>query len=135
MASRVVHFDISANDPEKLKKFYEEAFGWEIKKWEGEDEMGGMNYWLIKTGPKEEMGIDGGMLLRSDNPKTGQDKAFVNTIGVSDIDEAISKVKAAGGKIMMEKSEMKGIGWFASAQDSEGNNFNLMQATGNMEEM
>lgn len=130
MANRIVHFDISASDPERAKKFYQDAFGWEINKWEGEDaeaEMEGMNYYLIKTGPKDEPGINGGMLLREENPQTGQEKAFTCTISVPDIDEAIEKVKAAGGKITMEKNEMKGVGWFAGAEDSEGNFINLMQ--------
>jgi uncharacterized protein len=134
MANRIVHFDISANDAGRAKKFYEDAFGWEIKKWESDD-MEGMSYYLVKTGPKEEMGINGGMVLRSENPKTGQEKGFTCTVGVSDIDEAIEKVKAAGGKITMEKMEMKGVGWFAAAEDTEGNFINLMQASPDMPEM
>lgn len=31
---RVQHFEISANDPEKLAAFYEKVFGWKITKWE-----------------------------------------------------------------------------------------------------
>ena len=128
MANRIVHFDISADDAERVMKFYQEAFGWEFNKIES-PEMEGMSYYLIKTGPKEEPGIDGGMILRSENPKTGQEKAFTCTIGVSDIDEAIEKVKDAGGKITMDKEEMKGVGWFAGGEDSEGNFINLMQAS------
>lgn len=128
MSNRIVHFDISAENVERAKKFYQDAFGWEINKWESDD-MEGMSYYLIKTGPKEEEGINGGMILRKENPKTGQEKAFTCTIGVSDIDEAIQKVKDAGGKITMDKMEMKGVGWFAAAEDSEGNFINLMQAS------
>lgn len=134
MANKVVHFDISADDTERAEKFYKDAFGWEFKKYEGE-EMGGMTYILVKTGPKDEPGIGGGMMLRKENPKTGQEKAFICTIGVSDIDEAISKVKDAGGKITMEKTEMKGVGWFAAAEDTEGNFINIMQASPDMMEM
>lgn len=33
--NRVVHFEISADDPTRAVNFYTNAFGWEIKKWEG----------------------------------------------------------------------------------------------------
>lgn len=135
MANRVVHFDISAQDIERAKKFYETAFGWEINKYEGEEDIEGMTYLLVKTGSKDETGINGGMMLRSENPNTGQEKAFICTIDVPDIDQAIEKVKAAGGKITMEKTEMKGIGWFAAAEDSEGNFINLMQGSPDTMEM
>lgn len=52
---RVQHFEISANDPEKVASFYEKVFGWKVTKWEGPVE-----YWLVETGETEEPGIDGG---------------------------------------------------------------------------
>ena len=52
---RVVHFEIHATDPERAVKFYTTAFGWEMHKWEGPAE-----YWLIRTGPADQRGIDGG---------------------------------------------------------------------------
>jgi len=127
--NRVVHFDIQADDVERAIKFYKNAFGWEIKKWEGE----GMPYWLIMTG-KEQPGIDGGLMAR---PKEDKDKMsiFYSTIGVMDIDKAMADVKANGGEIIMDKMELKGVGWFASAKDTEGNRFSLMQADPNMKMM
>jgi predicted enzyme related to lactoylglutathione lyase len=32
---RVQHFEISANDPEKVAAFFENVFGWKVTKWEG----------------------------------------------------------------------------------------------------
>ena len=42
---RVVHFEISADDPERVVNFYKDAFGWNINKWEAP-----MDYWLVQTG-------------------------------------------------------------------------------------
>lgn len=56
---RVVHFEIHADDPERAAAFYSSVFGWEIMKWDGP-----FDYWLVRTGPREEMGIDGGILRR-----------------------------------------------------------------------
>jgi len=52
--TRVVHFEIHADDPERAAAFYRSVFGWEIRKWDGP-----FDYWLVMTGPREEMGIDG----------------------------------------------------------------------------
>jgi uncharacterized protein len=125
---RIIHFDIKADNPERAIAFYKKAFGWSFDKWEG----GAMEYWLVGTGPKEEPGINGG-LARPMQPRTCNDPhGFDCTISVESIDDAIEKVKAAGGTITMEKSELPGVGWFAACLDTEGNNFSLMQPDPNM---
>src|SRR5512138_3882680 len=121
MANRVVHFEFAAEDSERARKFYEKTFGWEIKQWEGTD------HWMIKTGPEEVPGIDGSMMLRAENPKTGQEKAYFCTISVDDIDGAMTTIKTSGGKIIVEKIKLDGVGWLAAAEDTEGNKFGLMQ--------
>jgi len=119
---RVVHFEISVDDTKRAVAFYKEAFGWKIDKWGG-----GMEYWLIKTGEKGEPGIDGAIMPREkDFPPT------VNTIAVDDLDKAIKKVKAAGGKQVSDKTEIPKIGWFCYCVDTEGNRFGILQSTGMM---
>ena len=54
MASRVTHFEIPSDNPEKAAQFYTAAFGWQIQKWGGPQE-----YWLVHTGDGQP-GIDGG---------------------------------------------------------------------------
>jgi hypothetical protein len=126
MGNRVISFEIGAEDGPRAKKFYQSVFGWEFKKWEGK-EADDMTGWMIKTGSEEEPGIEGVLLLRSQNPKTGQEKAFFCTIGVDNLDAAIEKIKQAGGKIM-ETLEDEDMGRFASAEDSEGNKFGIMES-------
>ena len=124
--SRVVHFDFQVDNAERAKKFYEKVFGWKVEQVMKKEESGMMDYWLIKTG--EGMGIDGGMYSR---PAEKEDKfyRYNATVDVADIDKAIEQVKANGGTIEMEKSELKGVGFFASVKDTEGNQFALMQST------
>lgn len=112
---RVVHFDISADRPERAIKFYSEVFGWKIQKWEGP-----MDYWLIHTG--EGPGIDGGLGKRL----SPSDSTAV-AIGVPSVDEHQAKIEKSGGKIVMPKMAIPGIGWFASCQDTEGNVFVIIQ--------
>ena len=115
--SRVVHFELPADDPERAIAFYENAFGWKFNKWEGP-----MEYWLISTGPESEPGIDGGLARRSD-PATGTE----NTIDVASVDEAVTRIEANGGKVLRPKSAVPGVGWLAYCQDTEGNTFGIMQ--------
>ncbi|MEI7833794.1 MAG: VOC family protein, partial [bacterium] len=72
-------------------------------------------------GDPQEPGIDGGMALRS------QSMGSTITVGVTSVDESIAKVVAAGGKILMPKNPIPGVGYFASCQDSEGNAFGIME--------
>jgi predicted enzyme related to lactoylglutathione lyase len=116
--SRVVHFEIPADDPERAIKFYEDAFGWKFEKWEGL-----MEYWLVMTGPEDEPGIDGGLARRED-PETRVE----NTIDVASVDEAIAKVETVGGKVIRPKSAVPGVGWLAYCEDTEGNRFGIMQS-------
>lgn len=112
---RVVHFEFAAKDPERAAKFYGDVFGWKIEKWQGD-----FDYWLIMTGDPNEPGIDGGM-MKGDVPKT------TNTVDVPSIDEYVQKIEANGGKIVMPKSVIPGVGYFAGVEDTEGNLFSIMQ--------
>ncbi|HSX33466.1 MAG TPA: VOC family protein [Candidatus Saccharimonadales bacterium] len=112
---RVIHFEISADDVERAKKFYE-IFGWKIE----DAHMPGGEYWLAKTGSGD--GIDGAIMPRSYNTQ-----AIINTIEVDNLDEMIEKVKAAGGKITRDKDTIPGVGDFVYGEDSEGNVFGMLQ--------
>lgn len=116
--SRVVHFELPADDPDRAIEFYSKVFGWSFDKWEGP-----MEYWLITTGPEGEPGIDGGLARRED-PATRTE----NTVDVESIDEAIAKVEANGGNVIRPKGAVPGVGWLAYCEDTEGNRFGLMQS-------
>jgi predicted enzyme related to lactoylglutathione lyase len=126
MNQRVIHFEIQADDIERAKNFYEKTLGWKISKFESTDQDMPMDYWMVETG--EGPGISGGMYQR---PKEADKKYFLYdcTVQVENLDKAMEAVRANGGEITMEKSEIKDVGWFASAKDTEGNKFGLMQPT------
>lgn len=122
--SRVIHFEIHADQPDRAVKFYTDCFDWTFTKWAGE-----WDYWLIKTGPATEEGIDGGLLKRrGTGPLDGQPvNAFCCTIDVINLDESLTKVLAAGGTLALPKMPIPGSGWLAYAKDTEGNIFGMMQ--------
>ncbi|MFX1605064.1 MAG: VOC family protein [Promethearchaeota archaeon] len=115
---RVVHFEIIADHAERAIKFYENAFGWKIEKWDGP-----MDYWLIMTGDPETSGIDGGMGLRQSDEDT-----TVNTIDVESVDETVKKIEENGGEIVRHKSAVPGVGWLIYFKDTEGNLWGAMES-------
>jgi uncharacterized protein len=108
--NRFIHFELATDDPEKTAAFYREVFGWDIQKWEGPVE-----YWLVNSGDPSTPGINGGLMETS-----GEFRGTINTIGVPDIDEAIAKVKANGGEIVLEKNAIPGVGYQAYFEDNMG---------------
>lgn len=115
---RPVHFELPADQPERLIAFYEKAFGWKFTKWDGP-----MPYWMVSTGSgADEPGIDGGV-----TPRAHPGQTVANTIAVANLDEAIAAVIEAGGTITVPRMPIPGIGWLAYFNDTEGNPGGLMQ--------
>jgi len=120
--SRVVHFEIHAENPQRAIKFYETVLGWQFSQW------GGQDYWLITTGPKDQPGIDGGLVPRRGLIDGEAVIAYVCTVDVSSLDETITAVEANGGAIALPKMPVPTVGWLAYFKDTEGNIFGAMQA-------
>jgi predicted enzyme related to lactoylglutathione lyase len=120
----IAHFEIPADDVERLRKFYATVFGWKIEKWPGPSE-----YWTITTVPVNEKGelvrpgVNGG-LMKKQNP---QHKP-TNYILVESVDDYTQKIQKLGGKIITPKSEVPGVCWWAQAADPEGNEFAIMES-------
>ena len=114
---RVIHFEIPADDPERAVDFYKKVFGWKIDKWGGP-----VNYWLVTTGEEKEPGINGAITEKSENVP-----ATTNTISVPSFDEAVKKIAEAGGKVLMPKMAVPGVGYMTYCKDTEGNVFGIMQ--------
>ncbi len=119
---RVVHFEIYTDDPEAVRPFYQDIFGWKIEKFQGPVE-----YWLVTTGDDKEPGINGGLT----RPREGQSPGTLNTIGVSSLDRTIKDIERRGGKICVPKMSIPKIGWLAYAQDPAGNVFGIIEPDNN----
>ncbi|HEX8635429.1 MAG TPA: VOC family protein [Pyrinomonadaceae bacterium] len=118
---RVIHFELCADDPERAVKFYDEVFGWKTQLWDGPQ-----SYWLLETGDGNQPGINGGLMKRSDNPLPTTSSA-TNTIDVPSVDDYTRKITEHGGKVVMPKGTVPGIGYIAYCEDTEGNLFGIMQ--------
>ncbi|HET6779915.1 MAG TPA: VOC family protein [Nitrososphaera sp.] len=114
---RPIHFDLTVDNPERAMKFYKDIFGWKFEKWNGP-----MEYWMATTGDEKEPGINGGLSKRGESGMPN-----MNTIGVSSVDKFSKMVQDEGGKVLMPKSPIPGMGWFATCQDTEGNTFGIIE--------
>jgi predicted enzyme related to lactoylglutathione lyase len=114
---RVVHFEITADSPERAIAFYEAVFEWKTQKWDGP-----IDYWLTTTGEDDAPGINGAIKHRAE-----PQQAVINTIDVPSIDEFTPKIKEAGGEVVMPKTEIPGVGFHAYCKDTEGNIIGLFE--------
>lgn len=80
---------------------------------------------MVTTGADGAPGINGGLM------KNTQVKTTTNTIGVESVDAAVDKVTKAGGKLVMPKTPIPTVGYFAYLTDTEGNLFGVMQPDAN----
>ena len=124
--SRLVHFEIQADDVERAKAFYAAAFGWEFQDWSGAT---GTTYWGIVTGPDDQPGINGGLQQRpAPAPELGQGtNAYVCTMQVDDYDESERRILDAGGQVALPKMALTGMAWQGYYIDPEGNTFGIHQ--------
>lgn len=133
----VVHFEMGYFDGDRIKKFYESAFGWNLMQMGAE--MG--NYILAQTAETDEKGmvktpgtINGGFYQKAESPMSHAPSVV---IAVQDINATIKNIEASGGKIlgaMNEKGEqtmepvmIPGVGLWVSFQDTEDNRVSILQ--------
>lgn len=114
--AKVVHFEIPAANPETIMKFFNSTFGWNFM------QFGTEPYWLTAAGEEKEMGIGGAIMERRD-PK----QPMVNSIAVSSIDDIAPIIEQNGGKIVVQKMAIPGMGYLAYFTDPEGNIHGLWQ--------
>lgn len=129
----IVHFEIPSDNLERTKKFYTDLFGWKIEKMPG---TGQREYWTFTTttndkggsnnGGGEQRTVSGGMLER----QMPQEPIMIY-IGVDSVTEYSNKVERLGGKVIKQKTEVPGYGWFAICTDTENNGFALWEANTN----
>jgi predicted enzyme related to lactoylglutathione lyase len=123
MDHTIVHFEIPAIDLDKLKRFYEEIFGWKIMQ-----APSPLDYWVIQTVPIDingaplRQGVNGGMYT-----KTQAEAKPINYFAVESISDYLAKIVKLGGKVVSPKQEVPNGGWVAAAEDPEGNQFALIQ--------
>jgi hypothetical protein len=108
----IIHLEIPAADRKGAASFYNELFGWESEHMPEE-----WRYTTFKTG-----NVGGGFPDVSEGYQPGDVTFYV---GSGDIDADLRHAEALGGKTLVPRTEIPGMGWFAIFTDPTGNRVGL----------
>jgi predicted enzyme related to lactoylglutathione lyase len=95
----IAFFEFYSNDTLASKKFLENVFGWQMAK----SNVGGVDIWTFDAGN----GPEGHMMA-----PMGLAPGTVAFVKVKSVDDVIRKIPKYGGKILVPKFEVPGLGWF-----------------------
>jgi uncharacterized protein len=117
--ANIGHFMIPADNVDRAKEFYHALLGWTIepsRKAADPAAMAEMQYHNIRTGAARKGTINTGGLY-----KRTMTEPILNFVIVDDIETVEAQVEKLGGRIMMPKNEITGVGQVVMIQDTEGN--------------
>ena len=108
MPNPICHFELLVPDPERAKSFYGQVFDWQFESTPGSD------YQLIQTGKPPS----GGLMRK---PEGMPVEAVLQVyVAVESVEETLKKAEAAGARVIVSKTEVPNMGWFAVFQDPQG---------------
>ena len=120
----IVYFQIPSDDIERSKEFYNQLFGWKIDKFHESNTPEGMENWTVTTtDDKGNKALGGGMSKRQ-MPQ----QQITNFIDVKSVDEYSSNVEKLGGKVVVPKTAVRGMGYYAVCVDTENNSFGIFES-------
>jgi uncharacterized protein len=117
VAGKLVHFELPAQDTDRAQKFYEEVFGWRFRSLEGQVATE-FDYRMTEADVQPVGAI---------YPSQAGERGPIVYFDTDDIEATAEEIRKRGGQAE-EKAPIPGTGWFARAQDPEGNPISLFQA-------
>ncbi len=109
----IAHLELSAKDPAAASRFYADLFGWKIEHNEK------FNYFIFEG----EGGPRGGFETVNGTEHRAGD--VVVYFGTDDIDATLKRVEELGGKVIVGKTEIPGVAYWAQFADPTGNRLGL----------
>jgi predicted enzyme related to lactoylglutathione lyase len=111
MGAPVAYFEVISPDPERIRLFYSELFGWTTR-------AGGQpDYWLVDTGAGGEA-IGGGIGGLQAGQTSGRTSIYVR---VDDLQACLDRAERLGGKTLVPPTPLPGdLGSFAMFADPDG---------------
>jgi predicted enzyme related to lactoylglutathione lyase len=109
------HVGIPTTNFKKAKTFFGRVFGWTFT------DMPEISYVLFRAGTQP----NGGFYLVKNMPKKGQVNVYIE---VGDIAATLKEIRKARGKVLVKKTPIAGMGWFATFSTFDGCYLSLWQA-------
>jgi predicted enzyme related to lactoylglutathione lyase len=108
------HIELLNADQERAKRFYSTVFGWQL------EDISGTAYTMVRT---SEDGIEGGLggLAQATGVRSAVPNGIVPYIRPDDFERPLAAIEAAGGEVLIPKTDVMGYGWFAHFRDPDGN--------------
>ncbi|MEZ5239960.1 MAG: VOC family protein [Microthrixaceae bacterium] len=115
--NRVGHFALNADDVEATRGFYEEVLGWSFEAW------GPPGFYRCELPGDVTVAVQQRRELVPGTRTVGAEP----TADVEDLRGCLDKALDAGGTVLMEPSEIPGVGTVAFVADPSGNPIGLME--------
>jgi predicted enzyme related to lactoylglutathione lyase len=120
---KFVWYEYMGNDLKAAADFYTHVVGWTAK----DAEMPGFPYQILSAGGHMVAGM---MDIPAEAKAMGARPSWMGYIWVEDVDAALPKLTAAGGKVYKPPSDIPGVGRFAVVADPYGGAFMLFRDAG-----
>jgi predicted enzyme related to lactoylglutathione lyase len=117
-------YELMTSDHEAAQTFYSKVVGWKLTPFAAE----GHPYTVLEVAGGR--GVGGIMPIPPEAADQGMRPTWIGYVHVADIDAAVAKVGANGGKIWRQPDMIPQVGRFAVVADPQGAAFNLLQPEG-----
>ena len=114
MPNSLCHFELMTDDVARCKAFYGAVFDWKF------DDEAMPGYTIVHTGQDPGGGVFG-------RPKDAPHPCMNVYFKVDDVDKTLASAAKYGGKVLVPKTPIPGVGHFAMFTDPEGIVIGIMQ--------
>jgi predicted enzyme related to lactoylglutathione lyase len=108
------HIDVLSGDPRRARQFYGQVFGWQFDEYPDTDFVG------VKTSEDGIESVIGG-LAELVGARPSAPNGVVPYILAPEMDATLEAIVAAGGEIVIPRTDLRGFGDFAHFRDPDGN--------------
>ena len=117
MENLVTWFEIPVKDVDRAMEFYTAVFGFEFHR-----AQDGAQQWAFFPFPEHRAG---GSLTLAEGYEPGSDGPIIFLYAGQDLREPLSRVEAAGGRVVRGRTSVGEHGFVAWIQDTEGNRIGM----------
>ena len=118
---QIAHFSINADNIERAQAFYSNVFDWQFVPY------GPPGFFMVQFPNENPAPMLGSLQGRRALVPSVKTNGFECTMAVSDIDETVRRIEAHGGRIVMPRTTLFGVGHLTFFEDPEGNLAGAMQ--------
>jgi uncharacterized protein len=111
----IAHFAINADDPVASRRFYEACFGWRFEPW------GPPDFFHVERADGQPPGPVGALQRRRELAPGVHLLGYECTVAVADVDAVAKAAVANGGRLLMDRTTIAGVGDLVFVQDPSDN--------------